>query len=260
MDARLLKFHVPDISQRLRWGSAGYESARRWPLLPSGVMTAGDPIPNNDPRQLWLILFCNMAVGDPIQALEARLSREKEEDCSHCANDPFLEAIIFALNLDGKPEEEWSGYEKRRMRKLAERISCLRGRAGAPNIFTYEVKDALLQAGENCNRLTGIHKAKLPKSPNKSFTRGWLELSRLDRKRIVSYFEWLAEHRPNIYVALLGRAGPNTLRHESGDGGIEVGYRSAEEIEKALRKNNLPPLQKAFQQALFAKVGDGMKR
>ena len=75
MDARLLKFHVPDISQRLRWGSAGFEDARRWPLLPSGVMTAGDPIPDNDPRQLWLTLFCIMTVGDPIQAFENRLSR-----------------------------------------------------------------------------------------------------------------------------------------------------------------------------------------
>jgi hypothetical protein len=126
MDARLLKFHVPDISQRLTWGSAGYKDALRWPLLPSGVMTAGDPIPDNDPRQLWLTLFCIMTVGDPIQAFENRLSREKEENRSHRANDPLLKDIFFALNLDGKPEEEWSGYEKRRMRKLSERISRLR--------------------------------------------------------------------------------------------------------------------------------------
>ena len=106
--------------------STGFEDARRWPLLPSGVMTAGDPIPDNDPRQLWLTLFCIMTVGDPIQAFENRLSREKEENRSHRANDPLLKDIFFALNLDGKPEEEWSGYEKRRMRKLSERISRLR--------------------------------------------------------------------------------------------------------------------------------------
>jgi hypothetical protein len=40
MDARMLKFHLPDISQRISWGSAGFKDARRWPLLPLGVMTA----------------------------------------------------------------------------------------------------------------------------------------------------------------------------------------------------------------------------
>lgn len=134
------------------------------------------------------------------------------------------------------------------MRKLAERISHLRGRAGAPNIFTHEIKHALLKAGENFgNRLTAIHNAKLPKSPNKSFTRESLELSRLVPKGIVSYFEWLAEHYPNIYAALLGRALPHILRHKGGDGAIEVVCRSAEEIEMALRENNLPPLQEVFQ-------------
>ena len=61
IDATLLKFHVPAISKRLRWGSAGYEDAQRWPLLPSGMMTAGDPIPDNDPRRWWLgsILHCD---------------------------------------------------------------------------------------------------------------------------------------------------------------------------------------------------------
>jgi len=125
MDACLLQFHVPDISRRYKWGSAGFEDARRWPLLPSGMMTAGDPIPDNDPRQLWLALFCIVMKGDPIQAFE-RLSREKEENYSLPDNDPLLEDICFALDLDGKPEEEWSGYEKRRMRKLSERISRLR--------------------------------------------------------------------------------------------------------------------------------------
>ena len=36
-DASLLKFQLPEVSQRLSWGSAGYEEARRWPLLPSGL-------------------------------------------------------------------------------------------------------------------------------------------------------------------------------------------------------------------------------
>ena len=64
--------------------------------------------------------------GDPIKAFEEGLSREKEENYSRRDKDPVVEYICLALDLDGKPEEEWSGYEKRRMRKLSERISRLR--------------------------------------------------------------------------------------------------------------------------------------
>lgn len=126
MDARMSEFQLPDISQRIRWGSAGFKDARRWPLLPTGVMTAGDPIPDNDPRQMWLSLCCIMTVGDPFQGFEnkEKLHWEKEE-IRYCANDPLLQAIFyFVLNLEGKPEEEWSSYEKRRMRKLISRIKC----------------------------------------------------------------------------------------------------------------------------------------
>jgi len=123
MDARLLEFHLPDISKRLSWGSAGYEEARRWPSLPSGILTAGDPIPDLDPRQLWLIMCSIVTVPIPNFVDKLLLSREKEE--SDRDTDPLLKAIHFALDLDGKPEEEWSRYEKRRMRKLSERISRL---------------------------------------------------------------------------------------------------------------------------------------
>ena len=57
-DAHLLEIHMPDISKKLRWGSAGYEEARQWPLLPSGTLTAGDPIPDIDARWVWLAQFC----------------------------------------------------------------------------------------------------------------------------------------------------------------------------------------------------------
>lgn len=124
MDARFLKFHLPDIPERLRWGSAGFEDARRWPSLPLGMMTAGDPIPDIDPRRLWVVLFCMMPEGDPIPDFGDNLSQEDEEN-SHRDSDPLLEDIFFALDLDGKPEKEWSRYEKRRMRKLSERISRL---------------------------------------------------------------------------------------------------------------------------------------
>ena len=123
MDARLLEFDLPDISTKFRWGSAGFEEALQWPSLPSGTLTAGDPIPDHDLRQAWLALFCTVTVPIPNLVDKLLLSREKEEDFSDRDTDPLLKDTHFALDLYGKPEDEWSRYEKRRMRKLSERIS-----------------------------------------------------------------------------------------------------------------------------------------
>jgi hypothetical protein len=126
MDARLLGFQLPDISRkRFNWGSAGYEDARRWPLLPSGTMMAGDPIPNIDPRHLWLAYFCILTVGDPIQAVQNGLLSVREEEMVSSTGDPLVDEINWGLGflLDDKPEEDWLPHEKRRMRKLRERTS-----------------------------------------------------------------------------------------------------------------------------------------
>jgi hypothetical protein len=120
-DARCRKFRLPNITKDLRWGSAGFEDARRWPLLPSGTMTAGDPIPYIDSRRLWLAL--HYITTTPIPDFEEMLSRDEEEEPSHHDKDPFYEDILFALRLGEKPEEEWSRYEKRRMRRCSERIT-----------------------------------------------------------------------------------------------------------------------------------------
>jgi hypothetical protein len=122
MDARLLKFQLPDLSGTLKWGSDGFEDARRWPSLPLNTMTAGDPIPEIDARQLRIALFCMITI--PIPDSWDDISLEDEEN-SYRRNDPLLDDICFALDLDEKPEEKWSRYEKRRMRRLAERISRL---------------------------------------------------------------------------------------------------------------------------------------
>jgi len=128
MDARWLKFDLPYISKTLKWGSAGFEDARRWPLLPLGTMTAGDPIPDLDERRLWIVLACMMTLGD-LSRFEYDFPRVKEEIRSHHdGNLGLLDDMILAFDLDGKPEEEWSRHEKRRMRKLSEQISLLERR------------------------------------------------------------------------------------------------------------------------------------
>jgi hypothetical protein len=126
MDARLLKFSLPDtISSRLNWGDQGYEEAIRWPELPSGTMTAGEPIPTTDARQIWLVMFCMLTAGDPVQAVNDRFSAESEKLPS--CGDSLLDEMAWAtlLVLDERPEDDWSAYEKRRVRKLCDRVSQL---------------------------------------------------------------------------------------------------------------------------------------
>jgi hypothetical protein len=124
LDACLLKFKLPNIIKELRWGSIGYEEAREWPLLPCGTMTAGDSISHLDTRRVWIAIAC--VVTMPAIDSVDDLLREDDED-PYVAEDPLLRDMMFALGLDQKPENEWSAYEKRRMRVLAKRISRLTG-------------------------------------------------------------------------------------------------------------------------------------
>jgi hypothetical protein len=123
IDSRFLPFQLPDLSPTTRWGSAGYEEARRWPLIPSGMMAAGAPIPDSDERRLWLLVFCMITDGGTFADYRDSLFQVDEEIPSHSGEVHLLDDISLALDMDRKPESEWSRYEKRRMRKLSEWIS-----------------------------------------------------------------------------------------------------------------------------------------
>jgi hypothetical protein len=123
IDSRFLPFQLPDLSPTTRWGSAGYEEARRWPLIPSGMMAAGAPIPDSDERGLWLLVFCMITDGGTFADYSDSLFQVDEEIPSHSGEVHLLDDISLALDMDRKPESEWSRYEKRRMRKLSEWIS-----------------------------------------------------------------------------------------------------------------------------------------
>jgi hypothetical protein len=118
MDARLLKFQLPDISTDLSWGDAGCEDARRWPSLPLGSMADGKPIPSLDPRCVWIVLSCPTTIREFPDHIDLF---EEEKTIT----DPFIKDLAFSLDLDGVPEEELSRYEKRRLRRLSKQISGL---------------------------------------------------------------------------------------------------------------------------------------
>jgi hypothetical protein len=118
---------------------------------------------------------------------------------------------------------------------------------GRTTAFNREMKQCLLDAAENVgNRLVAISNAKLPKRPTAKLTEELIALLRLDPKGVTSYFEWLAENHPAIFAALLGRAMPLIMQRDDDDGGIEVVYRTADEIEAAMQANNLPMLERVF--------------
>jgi hypothetical protein len=49
-DAWLLNFDLPEMSEKQVWGERGLEDMLRWPLLPLGMMTDGDPLPEVAPE------------------------------------------------------------------------------------------------------------------------------------------------------------------------------------------------------------------
>jgi hypothetical protein len=49
-DAELLKFDLPEMSDKQVWGEEGLKDLLRWPLLPLGMMTDGDLVPEVAPE------------------------------------------------------------------------------------------------------------------------------------------------------------------------------------------------------------------
>jgi hypothetical protein len=93
----LLNFELPNRSDSVEWGRHGFEEAKLWPLLPTGIMTAGEPI--NRPT------------------LEMR---EAQKHGLALASD---EELIFLLEVRRKPEDEWSLTEEPRYSQICERLS-----------------------------------------------------------------------------------------------------------------------------------------
>jgi hypothetical protein len=86
-------------------------------------MSAGDPIPDSDLRRLWILLFCTITV--PFLDIE-EIGREDRSVRSHRGQDSHLELFHYLVESHGKPDSEWSDYDRRRIGKLSERVRRLR--------------------------------------------------------------------------------------------------------------------------------------
>jgi hypothetical protein len=89
MDSLVLEFDLPDLSGELNWGVEGVKDAERWPLLPLGTITAGDPV---------------CAAPEEFDGLSSEERRFYEE-------------------IQKRSKEEWSRVERRRVQQLAKRPS-----------------------------------------------------------------------------------------------------------------------------------------
>jgi hypothetical protein len=126
VDAGFLKFELPDKAVRSKWGRAGYEESRGWPLLPLGRMTDGDPVSDEDAR-LWPFPLGVMKGANTIPDFEDNPSQaEQDDEDQPSPGADFLEDWTLVLDLEENPEKEkeLSRYEKHRLRDLFERIAA----------------------------------------------------------------------------------------------------------------------------------------
>ncbi len=119
-DAWIMRFRLPEMKLNPNWGTAGFADAERWPLLPKGVLSAGDPIPHDDTRHMRL-MFQSIVPPIDIDRFPKEVNLFAANDVPSPESGTILDDIDFALSLDEKPD--WSAYERRRMRKLLRRLS-----------------------------------------------------------------------------------------------------------------------------------------
>jgi hypothetical protein len=118
LDAWILRFHLAEMKPNPNWGTAGFADAERWPLLPNGVLTAGEPIPHHDARHMMLVI---QSIVPPIDHIPKNVDLFAPKDDPSQEGGTILDDIDFAVSLNEKPE--WSAYERRRMRKILRRLS-----------------------------------------------------------------------------------------------------------------------------------------
>jgi hypothetical protein len=113
LDAWIIRFSLPEMKLSPNWGTAGFADAEHWPLLPKGVLSAGESIPHHDARHLSLMI---QSIVPPLDRLPKDVNFFAMNDDHSHESGTILDDIDFAFSLDEKPD--WSAYERRRMRKI----------------------------------------------------------------------------------------------------------------------------------------------
>jgi hypothetical protein len=120
LDRRFLKFALPQAKQVPNWGTIGYEQSRRWPLLPSGTMTDGDPVPN-EKAELWPFPLNFLEQEKPIFDIEN--NRPQQDEVSYSSEEAekteFLENFELLFALEKNPQKARGLPRHQRLRLCA---------------------------------------------------------------------------------------------------------------------------------------------
>jgi hypothetical protein len=123
-DATALKFRLPQkVQGNLKWGRKGYEESLKWPSLPSGRMTDGDPVTEVSPSWRRSSSPAPSAHRKRLRGpLEGAGSPQVvEPDPEPEENNPeLIDDIILLFEVEENPEkeEDLSRYEKIRLSNL----------------------------------------------------------------------------------------------------------------------------------------------
>jgi hypothetical protein len=130
-DAFHLGYDLPKhLITGVTWGAAGFDEARLWPQLPSGIVGAGDPIPSRDGRQIEIAMGSIPVSSSGVEAVFAfRFLRPRLR---------LLRQVDLVLDFERKPEKELSRYERRTIRELYRRLLA------APQQFSADLADLFI--------------------------------------------------------------------------------------------------------------------
>jgi hypothetical protein len=87
--------------ERNNWGTAGFADAERWPFLPKGLLSAGQPIPHGDARHISLLA---QSIVPPIDGFPKDVNLFALNDVPSHEKGTIFDDIDFALSLDEKAE------------------------------------------------------------------------------------------------------------------------------------------------------------
>ena len=120
-----LRFNLPQESWRPKWGAAGYEESQRWPLLPLGTITDGNPVPDKDARR-WPFTLRMTKQTDRSADPEENLSQEDEKGPSPEAERSADLELAIDVAKHPEKERELSRYQNLRLRDLFEYLASRR--------------------------------------------------------------------------------------------------------------------------------------
>lgn len=143
LDAKVLKFDLPDLSAAPEFGDIGLRDAFRWPLLPLGVMTEGHLAPSQEPDFCCSVEDCRFIL-ETLAKPVSEVTRIEWRRLLAFGLNRELDENVFVLK---RQDATWYLEELRR-----KALHALFKRVASPdiseNLLLRIAEDSLTEAGE----------------------------------------------------------------------------------------------------------------